>query len=255
MLLGIKDTDDNLVACTLICLSELVPILGAGTVIGGKRSKFFTDGRPNSITSPLTLVSGRGHKEMFAQQKALRDLTCSEEIFKQDHEKTRSFEAITLNERPSPVGGESVEEESLRIKPNIGVGGASEEDWSDWDSTSNTKHATLISPKIKGHYEEISLTVDNSITNHKTVSKTSLLQKAALEAKKNIIDISELDIKNQKFESIKKSGDDFDFFADMTPVIEKPAQAPAEHILISKLDFVPDEGMDENEGWGDTWND
>ncbi|KAI8429639.1 hypothetical protein MSG28_000223 [Choristoneura fumiferana] len=256
LLLGIKDTDDNLVACTLICLSELVPILGAGTVIGGKRSKFFTDGRPNSKTSPLTLVSGRAHSEIFAQQKALRDLTCSEEIFK--HEKTGSFETITLNERPSPVGGESVEVESLRIKPNIGAGDPSEEDWSDWDNTSNTKHATFISPEIKGHYEDIPLIVDNSITNHKTISKTSLLQKAAIEAKKNIIDISELDIKNQKFESIKKSGDDFDFFADMTPVIEKPTLtiAPAESVsLSSKLDFVPDEGTDENEGWGDTWND
>ncbi|KAL1132006.1 hypothetical protein AAG570_011616 [Ranatra chinensis] len=46
LLVGIKDTNNNLVTATLIALAELVPILGAATVIGGKRAKHFSDGRP-----------------------------------------------------------------------------------------------------------------------------------------------------------------------------------------------------------------
>lgn len=47
LLVGIKDTNDNIVASTLRALSLLVPILGAAIVIGGKRARLFTDGRPN----------------------------------------------------------------------------------------------------------------------------------------------------------------------------------------------------------------
>lgn len=46
LLLGIKDTDDQLVAATLRSLADLVPVLGAETVIGRNRGQIFVDGRP-----------------------------------------------------------------------------------------------------------------------------------------------------------------------------------------------------------------
>lgn len=46
LLVGIKDTDDLLVSTTLRALADLVPLLGGATVIGGKRSKLFADGKP-----------------------------------------------------------------------------------------------------------------------------------------------------------------------------------------------------------------
>lgn len=46
LLLGIRDSSDRLVSQTLHVLSLLVPILGAGKVIGGRRKKVFSDGRP-----------------------------------------------------------------------------------------------------------------------------------------------------------------------------------------------------------------
>ena len=46
VLLGVRDTDDNLVAETLKALSVLVPILGATKVIGKRRKKVFADGSP-----------------------------------------------------------------------------------------------------------------------------------------------------------------------------------------------------------------
>lgn len=50
LLLGIKDTDDVLVAATLRALAELVPLLGATTVIGRNRQQIFSDGRPTHQT-------------------------------------------------------------------------------------------------------------------------------------------------------------------------------------------------------------
>lgn len=46
LLLGIKDTNDLLVTKTLLCLADLIPILGASQVIGKNRRKLFADGRP-----------------------------------------------------------------------------------------------------------------------------------------------------------------------------------------------------------------
>lgn len=267
--MGIKDIDDNLVAATLICLSELVPILGAGTVIGGKRSKFFSDGRPNSKTQPLLqAASPVTETHAYVPSKSLRDLPCSEEIYESDdRNELISFDkSLTLNERPSPVGGESIDDE-IQATELYTKKGDSEDDWSDWD---NNRHLTTkrSSPILDedsaneklAHIQTIDET-SSSILNTKIVSesRTTLLQKAAIEAKKNILDISELDIKNQKYDS-KKNSEEFDFFADMAPVIEKPttvniAQNSGTQIVSSKLEFVPDENIDENEGWGEGWND
>lgn len=270
LLLGIKDTDDILVASTLICLSELVPILGADTVIGGKRTKLFTDGRPNSKTSLVIMSSQKHESNMFTTAKSLRDFHCSEDRYQQNNSELNEFEkSLTLNERPSPVGGESVEEVLLTesfIKNLVD----SEEDWSDWEN-SNRQLTTLesaqtdikISDEQFTKLENLKDDGSNDLQNiaqetEKPISRTTLLQRAALEAKKNIVDISELDIKNQKIDS-KKSGDEFDFFADMTPVIETPsvvnvADTDLTHSFTSKLNFVPDDGLDENEGWGENWN-
>lgn len=265
--MGIKDQDDGIVSATLVCLSELVPILGAGTVIGGKRSKFFSDGRPNSKTKPLLPATSSVTKTICAS-KSLRDLPCSGEIYESDDKNELiSFDkSLTLHERPSPVGGESIDDLIIATELHTKTGD-SEDDWSDWDNNRHltTKSASPIMDDDSTHEKLVHIkTVDeisSSTANIKVVSesRTKLLQKAAMEAKKNILDISELDIKNQKYDP-KKTSEEFDFFADMTPVIEKPtivnvAQNSGTPNVSSKLEFIPDENVDENEGWGESWND
>ncbi|KAI5642433.1 protein-associating with the carboxyl-terminal domain of ezrin [Phthorimaea operculella] len=275
LLLGIKDTDDNLVASTLICLSELVPILGADTVIGGKRSKLFTDGRPNPKTHPLIPNNSSKNDNGYLPKKTLREFHCSETIYNHNERESSSFDkTMSLNERPSPVGGESTEEKDIILENSRNKLIDSEEDWSDWENSSQaivpaattTFVETLETDDL--NVEQNLIEISDSISNvrenvnakEQALSRTKLLENAAIKAKKNIVDISELDIKSQKFDNAKKSGDEFDFFADMQPIIEKStvvSLAPEDinQDVSSKLNFVQSEDIDENEGWGENWND
>lgn len=56
LLLGIKDTNDQLVAATLRCLADLVAILGSSVVIGSNRCRIFSDGKPFGIVEKMDLA-------------------------------------------------------------------------------------------------------------------------------------------------------------------------------------------------------
>lgn len=51
-----KDENDELVAATLQSLASLVGILGGAAVVGGKRGRMFSDGRP-AAPKPRTTVA------------------------------------------------------------------------------------------------------------------------------------------------------------------------------------------------------
>ncbi|CAH4015686.1 unnamed protein product [Pieris brassicae] len=248
LLLGIKDTDDDLVSATLMCLSELVPILGADTVVGGKRTKLFTDGRPNSNDSiPKS-------SDEFANRKSLQNKQCSENIFS-INSNSMFDQTLVLNERPTPVGGESVDIESTQYILNLK--NESDEEWDDWENTNRSLVPMHDCSSVQDDQETNNILQHGDIYPHEEQDHSVLLQKAGLVAKSKIKDISELDIKS-KVEQTKKE-DDFDFFADMTPVIEKQKvvllKDESNQELSYKLNFVPGNEEDENTGWEDTWND
>lgn len=238
-----------------------MPILGADTVVGGKRSKLFTDGRPKSQANN-TKSNTRHINSVYTANKVLEELYCSEPV-DPDHENTHTYEqAITLKERPSPVGGESIDNETYvagNSQKNNNVD--SEDDWDNWDNPNRQLGTVDLEQRDAYHIDDIPIDTElpKSLANiiikneQPPTVRSALLQKAALEAKKNIVDISELDIKNQKVDATKKK-DDVDFFADMMPVIEKQKIVTVvETQNFNKLDFIPADA-DETEDWGENWN-
>ncbi|XP_043254553.1 protein-associating with the carboxyl-terminal domain of ezrin [Colletes gigas] len=246
LLVGIKDTNDHLVSATLKALADIVPILGAATVIGGNRGKLFTDGRPNKV------------KETGQDNNSTSSFTNIVEFTApmSDDKKT-----VQLPERPSPDGGEDRKEIMSSITEE-------EYTWSDWDTQETTTgdiHLCVSrSPDIICQSNEIS-TVDSTLTIETDSDKILNIDKAKIIEsklpKKSIIlsDISELDIKNSKLTNSAK--EEYDFFTDMEPVIKKtqvlhvqqPQILPKSVFDIKVLTEL--EATEENDGWDDDLSD
>ncbi|XP_066993619.1 protein-associating with the carboxyl-terminal domain of ezrin [Anabrus simplex] len=236
LLVGIKDTSDQLVSVTLRALADLVLVLGAATVIGGKRGKLFTDGRPK--------VHGN---QVFAlkSQSPIQSKQSSPETVAPLHgpdADSISYE-VDLPERPSPDGGED----------HTATSDEETEAWSDWDvAENNSNEESPVNIEMPSPSSE----PQQSQTNSTTTTPTSGT------APQHLPDISSLDIKNISNSSINK--DEFDFFQDMEPVISKPPilhiedqnpniTSPTKRKNIFEVNSLTSDSWEETEGeaWGD----
>ncbi|KAJ8681456.1 hypothetical protein QAD02_017243 [Eretmocerus hayati] len=191
LLVGIKDTNDDLVSATLHVLADLVPLLGSATVIGGNRARLFTDGRPNQPAN----------REKHQQSL----LTAASEIESQRggalNASSRSLVAANLPERPSPDGGEDRHEVDVSLD---------EEEWLDWEGPSS------ISSEIRAS--------EDRNENHKILDTVQSSQQKSIpqtcrQNKPTIPDILDLDIKVMK--PVNENVEDIDFFVGMEPTIQK----------------------------------
>ncbi|XP_014469942.1 PREDICTED: protein-associating with the carboxyl-terminal domain of ezrin [Dinoponera quadriceps] len=233
LLVGIKDTNDDLVCATLKALADIVPILGAAAVIGGNRGKLFTDGRPNKSQN----------RKIGDIRKVLALTKEIQNVYVNIDENN-----VHLSERPSPDGGEDKREKEFPFVEE-------ECTWSDWEAqeTVENNHSYIEASS------DILQAEPHTNTGDADLSESSSNPKKTNYRKKLVIsDITELDIKNSK--TIKCSKEEFDFFTDMEPVIKKTQILHIEKTESPKNMFdirtssVTLEEHDDN-GWGEDLSD
>lgn len=232
LLVGIKDTNDDLVCATLRALADIVPILGAAAVIGGNRGKLFTDGRPNK-----KMIRNKNLDDI---RKALT-FTQEMPVFVNIDESN-----VHLAERPSPDGGEDKKEKEFSFVEE-------ECTWSDWETQE---------PVENGHCHVEERPSDNVQTEMQSpcdaesspVPELPSAEKPKYTKKLVLSDITELDIKNSKV--IKSPKEEFDFFTDMEPVIQKTQILHVPEVQSPKSMFdvkTSDATLEEHDvhGWGE----
>ncbi|XP_067273801.1 protein-associating with the carboxyl-terminal domain of ezrin [Pseudorasbora parva] len=160
VLLGMRDTNDSLVAMTLQSLAVLVPLLGAQVVVGGERTKVFKQTTPNfpkstevtPETSPVHIV-GPLHPHISQPSKVLNVFPKGLDDKKVVIENMYSFQAteknttqLTIAERAVVFPGLSSSDMLFHLNgykmgtqavDSMKSNGAvrSDEDWPNWSDT------------------------------------------------------------------------------------------------------------------------
>lgn len=263
LLLGIKDTNDEIVAATLRCLADLIPILGSSVVIGRNRGKIFADGKPNEMVekqikmantvkwpdarSITPVLNGAGIDADFVSNSPMAIDT--------NHDISDSFVSLITNsqapeaelmpERLSPDGGEDVQSTHPQTELDDDNDDEDDGDWSDWenDAQSDPKIATDIDENTVAeqtgnittgnHITAIKYerSISNSSTNNATNSNTSFI--------KDVKDIEIKPVKSQVHDEIN------DLFRDMEPVITTKSTIT---LLTDSLTNVPSRESDKLTG-------
>jgi len=237
LLVGIKDTNDDLVCATLRALADIVPILGAAAVIGGNRGKLFADGRPN--------------KKMIRSKNLddIRKALTQESVFVNIDESN-----VHLAERPSPDGGEDKREKEFSFVEE-------ECTWSDWETQEPIGNGHCHVEETPSDKEASSAQVevqDPCDADSSSPELPSSAERSKYSKKLVLSDITELDIKNSKV--IKSSKEEFDFFTDMEPVIQKTQILHVSEVQLPKSMFdvkTSSATLEEHDvnGWGEDLSD
>lgn len=171
-------------------MADLVPLLGSATVVGGKRGKLFSDGRPKDMSLHKLRNIPMGKSKIPSEL----DLTQNKTL--ENREVLQSKSPYAIAERLSPDGGEDINTSISQKNDN--------EEWSDWDSDSNHVNDVPILP--------MGSTLDKLIIDRKEIKYNA--------NNNNYNDITNLDIKVQKTKTVEQTNNEFDFFHDMEPVIQ-----------------------------------
>lgn len=243
LLLGIKDTNENLVASTLRCLADLIPILGSAVVIGRNRGRLFADGRPNgtqekpisatanswasvprSITPVMNAAAASDGLLSHSPMRDAVDISDSYVSVANSHDANQ----ILMPERLSPDGGEDVQTASEQ--PDIDDDG-----WSDWEAEAVDNAGDTPNDGIEPAPIDDSVLVAASSEEKTNQSGSSInvnhTSRATDISTTFIKDIKQMDIKPTKAAALTEIDD---IFKDMEPVIA-PSRA---HMMLVNDDVA-----------------
>lgn len=238
LLLGIKDTNDLLCSRTLLCLSDLIPILGASQVIGKNRRKLFADGRPqqtecwnNDQPRSITPVINSS-MDILLSSSPIDNVDISEYSAKE----------------PSKIlvsGVTATDDDDDDVSTDNGI----ENEWSwDQETAIDANEETAVIEQVE--IIEKKLNVSSSPIKEKILTRAKIPD-----------NIDDLDIKNKRLSKLEEKQNEVDFFSDfdMAPTFQKSndvivqeTETPAVELNRLQMSVI----LTDNDGWGDEdeWN-
>ncbi|KAM7353206.1 protein-associating with the carboxyl-terminal domain of ezrin isoform 2-T2 [Cochliomyia hominivorax] len=240
---GMQDTNDVLVAKTLRCMADLIPILGATIVLGGQRTRLFSDGRPQaavSDTNPhwveprsITPVLGESNDCPMVSGSPIPENLLS---------KTNSYSSLSqainseifehqMPPRLSPDGGEDVkctatQDLNIEIEDKNNASKISELPNTDLINENNENMSdTDYVPDVDDAWSDWENNDVENNDSYRTAQSTNSSSHSSLKPSTLLSlndDLSCLDIQVQTTTTslTNPESSEFDFFKDMEPVIE-----------------------------------
>uniref|UniRef100_A0A7N9AWI7 SCY1-like, kinase-like 3 n=1 Tax=Mastacembelus armatus TaxID=205130 RepID=A0A7N9AWI7_9TELE len=282
VLLGMRDTNDSLVAMTLQSLAILVPLLGAQVVVGGERTKVFKRTTPNFTKSTELAQPSKG-LNLFPRPSGTKDLVLGNTGVS-SRETSRSYPLAKISDDwPDWNDSEEIENtarqsvqihiqtseaaDSLRSKLPLSQQNMEEEPWDDFEDTEPTSDLSPTAPLS----DPVILTTHRGATATTTSPTTTTTTPQGSEKSHSPLNLIPKSTVPQKNRGVGGLGEEFtikvrkkveqdpelDLFADMVPDIKvsSPTLLPLEEngasdTGLSKFAAANLTEMDAD-GWGD----